>query len=133
LDDYRAYTVENNTHCDPVHTFFDNWKDVLDRFKSKSQGYVDAAGKPKSLVRKCSELNDQNVSNRNDKLYIELTRDTHLSCDEDMVWFSKSCREKPSTCVPLVIQYTYDFAIQISWFLEMPLAVMYIEPGKTGN
>jgi len=133
LDDYRAYTVKNNTHCDPVHTFFDNWKDVLDRFKSKSQGYVDAAGKPKSLVRKCSELNDQNVSNRNDKLYIELTGDTHLSCDEDMVWFSKSCREKPSTCVPLVIQYTYDFAIQISWFLEMPLAVMYIEPGKTGN
>jgi len=38
-------------------------------------------------------------------------------------------RRNPSTCVPLVIMYNYDFAIQISYFLEMPLAVFYIEPG----
>jgi hypothetical protein len=38
-------------------------------------------------------------------------------------------RQNPSTCVPLAIQYTYDFAIQISWFLQMPLAIFWIEPG----
>jgi hypothetical protein len=35
--------------------------------------------------------------------------------------------------VPVVIQYSYDFAIQISNFLEMPLAVFYIEPGDGGD
>jgi hypothetical protein len=56
--------------------------------------YVDAAGNPKSVVRKCSE-NLKNI----DKLYegdvvssLVLTDDTELSCFEDMVWFSKSCR-----------------------------------------
>jgi hypothetical protein len=58
----------------------------------RERNYVDAAGKAKSLVRKCSELNTKDVSDRNDKLYIELTQDTHLSCEEDMVWFSQSCR-----------------------------------------
>ena len=42
-------------------------------------------------------------------------------------------RQNPSTCVPVVIQYSYDFAIQISNFLEMPLAVFYIEPGDGGD
>jgi hypothetical protein len=41
--------------------------------KKQNRGYTDAAGKPKSLVRKCSELNSIDVSNRNDKLYVELT------------------------------------------------------------
>ena len=42
-------------------------------------------------------------------------------------------RQNPTTCVPVVIQYSYDFAIQISNFLEMPLAVFYIEPGDGGD
>ena len=83
--------IINDTHCDPVHTFFDDWKAVLTFFKSKD--HVDAAGNPKSVVRKCSE-SLKNI----DKLYedvessLVLTGDTEFSCFEDMVWFSKSCR-----------------------------------------
>jgi hypothetical protein len=57
------------------------------------RNYVDAAGNPKSVVRKCSE-SLKNI----DKLYedvessLVLTGDTEFSCFEDMVWFSKSCR-----------------------------------------
>ena len=86
-------------------------------------------------MRKCSDLNSVNdLSDRNDKLYIELTGDTGVDkCEQDMVWFSVSCREDPTLCVPLLIQYTYDFAIQISWFLEMPLAVFFVNSGKNGD
>ena len=48
---------------------------ATERKRKKFRGYTDAAGKPKSLVRKCSELNTIDVSNRNDKLYVELTGD----------------------------------------------------------
>ena len=49
--------------------------------KKKLRGYTDAAGKPKSLVRKCSELNSIDVSNRNDKLYVDLTGNDDSSID----------------------------------------------------
>jgi len=96
---------------------------------------VDSEGNTQSLVRKCSDLNSvRGLSDRNDKLYIELTGDTGVDkCEQDMVWFSVSCREDPTLCVPLLIQYTYDFAIQISWFLEMPLAVFFVNSGKNGD
>ena len=31
------------------------------------------------------------------------------------------------------LQYTYDFAMQISFFLDMPLAVFMVEPGSCLN
>jgi hypothetical protein len=66
-------------------------------FDDRTPDATDAAGKPKSLVRKCSELksNDEYYSNywRNDSLYEELTGDSGVDqCFEDLVWFSVSCR-----------------------------------------
>ena len=72
--------------------------------------------------------------------YTKLTGDAGVSCMsgsisgyEDGVWFSKSCRENKDRCIPLVIQYSMDFAMQISYFLDMPLAVMMIASGKDNN
>jgi hypothetical protein len=72
--------------------------------------------------------------------YTTLTGDAEVSCMsgsisgyEDGVWFSKSCRENKDECIPLVIQYTMDFAMQISYFLDMPLAVMMIASGKNND
>ena len=72
--------------------------------------------------------------------YTRLTGDADVSCMsgyisgyEDGVWFSKSCRENRDRCIPLVIQYTMNFAMQISYFLDMPLAVMMIASGKDKN
>ena len=69
--------------------------------------------------------------------YTALTGDAEVSCMsdsisgyEDSVWFSKSCRANRDRCIPLVIQYSMDFAMQISYFLDMPLAVMMIASGK---
>ena len=72
--------------------------------------------------------------------YTRLTGDAEVSCMseaisgyEDGVWFSKSCRENKDRCIPLLIQYTMDFAMQISYFLDMPLAVMMIASGTDKN
>jgi hypothetical protein len=60
----------------------------LEFFEKKHRGYTDAAGKPKSLVRKCFEINsdDEYYSNywRNGTLYEELTGDSGVDqCFEE--------------------------------------------------
>ena len=49
------------------------------------------------MVRKCSELQSVDMSNgvgisRDTVSSLVLTGDTEMSCFEDMVWFSVSCR-----------------------------------------
>ena len=62
-----------HTHTHHTHTRVYTSSFSTERKQKKNRGYTDAAGKPKSLVRKCSELNSIDVSNRNDKLYVDLT------------------------------------------------------------
>ena len=119
---------------------------IMPTYMHTHRTYVDEEGKTQSLLSKCSELST--ADSRNDARYIELTCDDDKGCDtckdkddkdvvcactEDVVWFSKSCRHDPKLCVPVVIQYSYDFAMQISFFLEMPLAIFMVNAGKNGD
>jgi hypothetical protein len=149
LDDYRTYKFrDNNTTtchqtitchkfgdnttvaCPHVSSFFTPWKSVYDAFKEMD------------VIVRCSEMTGA-IGGR-DAAYLEkytsLTGDTEVSCMsgsisgyEDGVWFSKSCRQNTDECIPLVIQYSMDMAMQISYFLDMPLAVMLIASGKDKN
>jgi len=146
LDDYRTYSFptvpQDNTSacaCPHVSSFFTPWKTVYDTFKNMS--YQDAEGKKKDLIVRCSEMTEADARDAATLArYTELTGDAEVSCMsnsisgyEDGVWFSKSCRKNKDRCIPLVIQYSMDFAMQISYFLEMPLAVMMITSGKNGK
>jgi hypothetical protein len=127
LDDYRAYQTKNNSLCPHPSIFFDPWQEVYAKLKAKSAGGT-------SLVRSCTIMDSDDISDRDTARYTQLTGDTGVQCQhEDAVWFSKSCRHNNSLCVPLVIQYTMDFAMQISYFLDMPLAVMMVESGVNGD
>ena len=140
LDDYRMYSFpDDNTSCPHVSSFFTPWKTVYDTFKNMSD--QNAEGKKEDLIVRCSKMTE--ALGRDPptvEKYTRLTEDAGVSCEsgtisgyEDGVWFSKSCRENRDRCIPLVIQYTMDFAMQISYFLDMPLAVMMIASGKDNN
>jgi hypothetical protein len=143
LDDYRTYSFpdDNTGGCPHVSSFFTPWKTVYDTFKNMSD--QNAQGKKEDLIVRCSvsEMTDSlGRDPANVEEYTRLTGDADVSCMsgsisgyEDGVWFSKSCRENRDRCIPLVIQYTMNFAMQISYFLDMPLAVMMIATGKDNN
>jgi hypothetical protein len=131
LDDYRTYRLrhKNTSACQQVHSFFTPWKAVYDSFKKLD------------LIVRCSKMTEAEGRDAAAlEKYTKLTGDAEVSCTsgsisgyEDDVWFSKSCRENKDECIPLVIQYTMDFAMQISYFLDMPLAVMMIASGKNND
>ena len=74
-------SLHAHTHTHHTHTRVYTSSFSTERKQKKNRGYTDAAGKPKSLVRKCSDLNSIDVSNRNDKLYVELTGNDDSSID----------------------------------------------------
>ena len=141
LDDYRTYSFhdDSTTACPHVSSVFTPWKSVYDTFNNIS--YQNAQGQDKKLIVRCLEMTEVNGGADSFwETYTRLTGDAEVSCMsesisgyEDGVWFSKSCRENKDRCIPLVIQYTMDFAMQISYFLDMPLAVMMIASGKDKN
>ena len=51
----------------------------------------------------------------------------------DTVWFSPACIANTSLRVPLMIQYSMQFAMQLAFFLEMPLAVVMVRQGSDGD
>jgi len=102
--------------------------------------YQNAQGKNEELIVRCSDLPDEERGAEILEFYTTLTGDTEVSCMsesisgcENGVWFLKSCRENKDRCVPLIIQYSMDFAMQVSYFLDMPLAIMLIASGKDDN
>jgi hypothetical protein len=138
LDDYRTYSFPDSSTCPHVSSYFTPWKSVYDTFNNMS--YQNAEGKNEELIVRCSDMTDEERGAETLEYYTTLTGDTEVSCMsesisgyEDGVWFSKSCRENKDRCVPLIIQYSMDFAMQVSYFLDMPLAIMFIASGKDNN
>ena len=62
--------------------------------------------------------------------YIAVTGDAGVGCFNDQVWFSPSCRGNTTRCVPLMIQYFFERAMQLATFLDLPLAVVMVGPGS---
>jgi hypothetical protein len=138
LDDYRMYSFpdDNTSACPHVSSYFTPWKTVYDTFKNMN--YQNTEGKEKDLIVRCSMMTGED--SRDAAKYTALTGDAEVSCMsgspsgyEDGVWFSKSCRENKNRCIPLIIQYGMDIAMQISYFLDMPLAIMLISAGRKGD
>ena len=120
LSDYVSYNATN----DPApRIFFDSWTTV---YRSLSQT---------SLV-KCSEIFELDSYN----LFafgatgpvalansLRVTNTSSFECDvNDTVWFSPACRSNTSACIPLVVMYFYDSALQRAIFLNLPVALMMV-------
>ena len=127
LDFWRSYQAPNR-----AFRFFTPWRTVLEYARSNN------------LIVNCTAQVAQSPVPRNEELYKRITHDDSVDCLEDQVWLSPACRGSRSTlntgeylntseCVPLIIQYTVDFAMQISFFLKLPFAVILVGAGAKGD
>ena len=117
LDDYRYYNAAYYT----PHIFFDTWQHMHSLL-------------PSSCLIPCSQMASGLYNDRYIDLYIQYTNNTDIACYEnDTIWFSPSCLHNSSLCVPLMIQYSEQFAMQLSFFLNMPFAVVMVSPGVNND
>ena len=116
LDYYRYYNASSFS----PHVFFDTYSEVLELL-------------PPSVLVRCSSMDaDSSAIFRNTRQYTRATGDAAVGCINDTVWLSPSCRAAPATCVPLMLQYNFDRAMQLASFLDMPLAIFMVGPGPAG-
>ena len=127
IDDYIPYNV---LHRNDVHRFFDSWETVYDLLT------------PANIMR-CSDFFSPEAPSvfafGNSGLeslanYERATGDRAFRCGvNDTVWFSPACRSNTSACVPLVVMYYFDAAIQRATLLNLPLAVIMSNVWVTGD
>jgi hypothetical protein len=116
LDSYVSYNADNFK----PHTHFDHWMRLFELIP------------PESIVQ-CSNIfsgiYDGGLSGINaTQTYSQLTNDSNFSCGmNDSIWFSPACRHNTTECVPLLVAYNIDYAMQRAHFLNMPLAVMLVD------
>jgi len=140
LDHYRSYQPPN-----VAYQYFEPWRNVLQYAR---QTYT-LNGETRHLIVSCTEQDDKSsmVRRRADQ-YTQATGDSHVECiEDDYVWISPACRgsdtgplyDSPysrlnqTQCIPLVIQYSVDFALQISYFLNLPVALIVLNSGRNGD
>ena len=115
LDFYKSY----NSSIFKPHKYFDHWTKIFELV-------------PSEFIAKCSELGPGSYEDRLAAKYQQLTNDSDVTCHHnDSVWFSLSCRANTSECVPLLLQYNYASAMQLSFFLNFPLAIVKVKDGAT--
>jgi hypothetical protein len=112
------------------HAHFDSWEKLYQLL-------------PESSVVKCTDIFSEiglmyssSVSKGNLALqkYIRLTNDTTFACgNNDTVWFSPACRANTTECVPLVLLYNFDWAMQRATLLNLPFAIMLVNSWTTGD
>ena len=113
LDYYRSYDA---SVFEP-HVFFDTWQKMLELL-------------PSEVIIRCSEMTDPESENyANTTQYTLVTNDAEIMCYNDQVWFSPSCRDNTTKCVPIMVQYFFDGLMQLSYFLNLPLAIVMVAKG----
>jgi class 3 adenylate cyclase len=113
LDDYRFFDARKFK----PHIFFDNWERMFDLL-------------PHDVIVRCSD-NPAFSQDFRASHYTKITGDSHVSCSyNDSVWFSPACRSNTSQCVPTIIQYAMENAMQLAFFHNFPLAIMMISAGE---
>jgi hypothetical protein len=121
LTDYLSYDAK---YFRP-HVHFDHWMRLYELI-------------PISSMVKCRDIfagaHPYGLSGTNQSLllYSSLTNDTDFSCGmEDTIWFSPACRKNTSECIPLIILYYFDYAMQRATLLNIPLAIVLVNTGAT--
>lgn len=117
LDYWRSYDAS----AFAPHLFFDPWTRVFDLI-------------PRDTIVRCADMTADLGIDRATDQYTKVTGDTGVQCaNGDRVWFSPACRANNATCIPLILQYNVDMAMQIATLLNMPLAIILVSPGPAGD
>ena len=112
LDYYRSYDA---TFYKP-HVYFDHWTRIFELL-------------PESVIVRCSTMTPGSVHERLTDHYTAFSNDTDVSCLNDTVWFSLSCRANTSECIPVIVQYGTEMVMQLSFFYNMPIALVVVDQG----
>ena len=83
---------------------------------------------PERLLCKCADIFKYQLQQSiYTDVYFKLSNDSNRSClHNDTVWITPACRHNLSECVPLLVQFSFDTAMQLGYFLNMPLAIVMI-------
>ena len=113
----NQYTSYNADFFKP-HVFFDPWPKMLDLIPRKS-------------IVHCADMGPETDDNRMLGDYIRATNNTQIDCAmNDTIWFSPACRRNLSQCVPFITQYEYGQTMQLSYFLNWPIAMLKVCHGS---
>jgi len=112
LDFYKSYDASDHE----PHIYFDTWEKMLQVV-------------PRAFIVGCSMMVANGPANRHADDYIKATNNTQLDCYEDIVWFSPACRQNTSKCIPSLVQYNYNMWIQQAFFLNIPIALIWVAGG----
>jgi hypothetical protein len=103
------------------HRHFDHWTRLYDLL-------------PAGLILRCADMGADSAVPRVVERYVRETGDADVACHRgDTVWFSPACRNRTDACVPLMVQYTFDYAMQMAFWLRFPLAIVLVGPGAAGD
>jgi hypothetical protein len=58
---------------------------------------------------------------------IDGTSSFSIECYNDTIWFSPACRNDTSKCVPIMVQYTRQQAMQLAVFHNVPFALVQVK------
>jgi hypothetical protein len=111
LDYFRSY----DANAFDAHVFFDPWQKLLELL-------------PPEAIIPCSAMSSGSPNDRHADHYTAVTGDAGVDCHNDQVWISPSCRTNTTRCVPLMLQYFVDKAMQLAHFLNLPLAIVAVGP-----
>ena len=83
---------------------------------------------PQQFLCRCSDIFRYHLQQSvYTDVYFKLSNDSNRSClNNDTVWITPACRSNLSECVPLLVQFSFDTAIQLGYFLNMPLAIVMV-------
>ena len=110
LDDYHFY---NSNYYQP-HKYFEPWQRMIEVV-------------PLEMRARCTDVFKYGLQQSTfSEVYFEVSNDTARCEYNDSVWLTQACRRNTSRCTPLLITYNLDFAMQISYFLNMSLAIIMV-------
>ncbi|EKX41377.1 hypothetical protein GUITHDRAFT_112591 [Guillardia theta CCMP2712] len=100
--------------------YFDSWQQLLSLI-------------PPGTIETCSELDAGTYANtREVETYVNVTGNNDTACLDDKVWFSPACLmlNDTSLCIPLVAQYSVYLYMQLTYWLDFPVAMVKMRDGK---
>ena len=116
LQFYRSYNASSYR----PHVHFDSLPRLLELL-------------PRSVVIPCSSMGPNTTNFRDTELYTRVTGDSEVDCLNNTAWLAPGCRRQPASCVPLLLQYNFQQAMQLAHFLNFPLAIVMVGPGAAGR
>lgn len=120
LDQYRCY----NARWFTPYRYFDTWEQMVNLLTPEGLELcsTDSDFQPPSSDHYLQVTGDMGSMRR-----INGTSSYSIECYNDTIWFSPACRHNTTLCVPIMVQYTRQQAMQLAVFHNVPFALVQVK------